>query len=237
VLSSLDFRQRTRLLSLFIHSFEGTSRAIAKKNLTARTLVKSSQDGYIRIWRGWCNGSVLPYHIPCPGSRTFDDLLIYEKYRWARSGLSYGCALTFHLDNKATDGCQCTPCVLQRKRISKQEKGTLFNPKISRKWVTVPCQVFITYTCFYRTYFLLGGWSLFAFVCYRVSLLKVESKIYNPFEILGIKSVRQLSYFTKRKALNIFLPDPARQGHQIPFQKAVQAIVNIQPAHASHFAN
>lgn len=84
---------------------------------------------------------------------------------------------------------------------------------------------------------MLGGWSLFAFVCYRVSLLKVESKIYNPFEILGIKSVRQLSYFTKRKALNIFLLDPARQGHQIPFQKAVEAIVNIQPAHASHFAN
>jgi len=139
---TLTFASGHVLLSLFIHSFKRKQTGNIEKNNTlgARTLVKSSQDGYIRIWRGWCNGSVLPYHIPCPGSRTFDDILIYDKCRWARSDSGYGCVLTlsFPLDNNVTDGCQCTPCVEQRKRISKQEKGTLFNPKISRKWVVVP---------------------------------------------------------------------------------------------------
>ncbi|KAF8164785.1 Sec63 Brl domain-containing protein [Crassisporium funariophilum] len=72
---------------------------------------------------------------------------------------------------KPTEGCQCPPCVEQQKSVGKQERGSLLTPNLSKK-----------------TYFLLGGWSLFAFVCYRVSLLKVENKIYNPFEILGIKS-------------------------------------------------
>lgn len=44
-------------------------------------------------------------------------------------------------------------------------------------------------TICHSSYFLVVGWSLFAFVSYRVSQLKVEYKVYNPFEILGIKSV------------------------------------------------
>ncbi|KJA18200.1 hypothetical protein HYPSUDRAFT_45520 [Hypholoma sublateritium FD-334 SS-4] len=70
-----------------------------------------------------------------------------------------------------TDGCQCTPCVERRKAIVQEEKASLLKLNFSR-----------------RTYFLLGGWSLFALVSYRASQLKVENKVYNPFEILGIKT-------------------------------------------------
>ena len=34
-------------------------------------------------------------------------------------------------------GCQCQPCVEQRKRIEKREKGSLLNPKLSKKCVAV----------------------------------------------------------------------------------------------------
>jgi translocation protein SEC63 len=102
-------------------------------------------------------------------------------------------AKSCHSAKHTTDGCQCTPCVEQRQRIIDQEKGSLLRPKLSRRSV---CYLMIISRCslnmYSRTYFLIGGWSMFAFVCYRVSQLKVENKIYNPFEILGIKTVRPL---------------------------------------------
>ncbi|KAK7051395.1 secretory subunit [Paramarasmius palmivorus] len=68
-------------------------------------------------------------------------------------------------------GCQCQPCVEQRKRIEKREKGSLLNPKLSKK-----------------TIFVLSGWTLLAFLVYKVAGAKYDNKIYDPFEILGIKS-------------------------------------------------
>ncbi|KAF7775868.1 hypothetical protein Agabi119p4_4261 [Agaricus bisporus var. burnettii] len=66
-------------------------------------------------------------------------------------------------------GCQCQACLDQRARIAKREKGTILAFNLSKK-----------------TYFLIAGWTLFAFLCYKVSGAVVENKLYNPFEILGI---------------------------------------------------
>ncbi|ESK87828.1 translocation protein sec63 [Moniliophthora roreri MCA 2997] len=68
-------------------------------------------------------------------------------------------------------GCQCQPCVEQRKRIEKREGGSLLNPKFSKK-----------------TLFVVSGWTLVAYMCYKVAGAKLDNKIYNPFEILGIKT-------------------------------------------------
>ena len=40
-----------------------------------------------------------------------------------------------------------------------------------------------------RTYFLISGWSLFVFLCYKATGIVIENKVYNPFEILGIGAV------------------------------------------------
>lgn len=40
----------------------------------------------------------------------------------------------------------------------------------------------------HRTFFLIGGWAAFAFLTYKVSTTKVENIVYDPFEILGIRT-------------------------------------------------
>ncbi|KAF9268418.1 DnaJ-domain-containing protein [Marasmius fiardii PR-910] len=71
---------------------------------------------------------------------------------------------------KNISGCTCQPCVEQRQRIAKREKPSIFNPKLSKK-----------------TAFVIVGWSVVAYMSYRVVGSKLDSKIYDPFEILGIK--------------------------------------------------
>lgn len=67
------------------------------------------------------------------------------------------------------EGCQCTPCVQQRSRVDKQAKGSLLSPNISAK-----------------SFFLVFGWVALAFISYKASQAKLENKVYNPFDILGI---------------------------------------------------
>lgn len=43
--------------------------------------------------------------------------------------------LTCFSEKQIIDGCQCKPCVEQRQRISKHERGSLLNPKLSKKCV------------------------------------------------------------------------------------------------------
>ncbi|RDB15649.1 Translocation protein sec63 [Hypsizygus marmoreus] len=74
--------------------------------------------------------------------------------------------LSFTPSKKSLDGCQCKPCVEQRKRIR-----SLSKPALSKK-----------------AYFLVFGWSLLGYVCYKVANAKLDNKIYDPFEILGIKT-------------------------------------------------
>lgn len=40
----------------------------------------------------------------------------------------------------------------------------------------------------FRTYFLVAGWSILGYVSYKAATAKIDNKVYNPFEILGIKS-------------------------------------------------
>ncbi|KAF8890379.1 Sec63 Brl domain-containing protein [Infundibulicybe gibba] len=68
-------------------------------------------------------------------------------------------------------GCQCAPCVEQRARVNKREGGSLLNPKLTTK-----------------STFLVVGWSFFVFLCYRAAGAKLDNKVYNPFEILGLSS-------------------------------------------------
>ncbi|KAF8189741.1 Sec63 Brl domain-containing protein [Pholiota molesta] len=117
-----------------------------------------------------------------------------------------------------TDGCQCTPCVEQRQKIIDQEKGSLLRPKLSR-----------------RTYFLIGGWSMFAFVCYRVSQLKVENKIYNPFEILGIKtSTPEKEIKSHFKQLSkLYHPDKVKVTANLTIEAIQERFVEITKAYKS----
>jgi len=83
----------------------------------------------------------------------------------------------------------------------------------------------LVFNCLHRTYLLLAGWSFFAFVSYKVSQLKVENKVYNPFEILGIKTVR----FRTCRVWVYLMPcylEYGRQGHKSPLQKPLTDIVS-----------
>ncbi|CDO70306.1 hypothetical protein BN946_scf184370.g7 [Trametes cinnabarina] len=68
-------------------------------------------------------------------------------------------------------GCQCQQCTAQRERIRKRERGSIFTPKLRR-----------------RTLIIIVGWSVVAFLIYKVKQSAVENKIYDPFEILGIST-------------------------------------------------
>lgn len=46
----------------------------------------------------------------------------------------------------------------------------------------------------FRTVALLVGWTLFGFVAYKVATTEVLNKVYDPFEILGLKSVRHFFF-------------------------------------------
>ena len=41
-----------------------------------------------------------------------------------------------------------------------------------------------------RLAILVGGWSLFALVAFKVAKSKIDTKVYNPFEILDLSMVR-----------------------------------------------
>ncbi|TFK88071.1 DnaJ-domain-containing protein [Polyporus arcularius HHB13444] len=68
-------------------------------------------------------------------------------------------------------GCQCQQCVAQREQIRKRERGSLLTPKLRR-----------------RTVILLIGWSIVAFFLYKISNTENNTKLYDPFEILGIST-------------------------------------------------
>jgi len=85
--------------------------------------------------------------------------------------------------------CECSSCVDKRNRILKREKGTFFRPNITTK--CVPCWSYheLCSDYLYRSFLIISGWVVFSLLAYRVATTKIENKIYDPFEILGIKSV------------------------------------------------
>ncbi|KAF8495211.1 Sec63 Brl domain-containing protein [Russula emetica] len=68
--------------------------------------------------------------------------------------------------------CECSACDEKRKRILKHEKGTFLRPS--------------KFTIKGR--FIILGWVVFSRLAYKVTTTKIDNKIYDPFEILGIKS-------------------------------------------------
>jgi translocation protein SEC63 len=135
--------------------------------------------------------------------------------------------------------CECSACVDKRTRIRNHEKGTIFRTSITKKCAIVTsathCDLI---SC--RSLFITLGWLAFGLLSYKVATTKIENKIYDPFEILGIRTVS--NDFKWRSIaepcyshVNIILADISRsspagyfgKGHQIPLQKALQNIVSL----------
>jgi translocation protein SEC63 len=97
------------------------------------------------------------------------------------------------------------------------------------------------YPC--RSLFIILGWVAFSLLAYKVSTTKIDNKIYDPFEILGIKSVSPkcltsirfwphtpfppnlrcaIQYLTSRSSVEY----PGK-GHQVSLQKTFQNIVSF----------
>lgn len=80
----------------------------------------------------------------------------------------------------------------QRESIRKRERGSLLRPKLRRK-SALQCFtiLLVMLMCEFgnRTVIVLVGWVLVAFLVYRIATTEVENKVYDPFEILGIRSV------------------------------------------------
>ncbi|EIN04311.1 hypothetical protein PUNSTDRAFT_108433 [Punctularia strigosozonata HHB-11173 SS5] len=72
---------------------------------------------------------------------------------------------------RVVTGCQCQPCLEQRERVRKREKGSSFLPNLSAKAI-----------------FLLLGWTVFGLLAWKVANTKLDNKLYDPFEILGIST-------------------------------------------------
>ncbi|TFK35050.1 DnaJ-domain-containing protein [Crucibulum laeve] len=119
---------------------------------------------------------------------------------------------------KTMDGCQCKPCVEQRQRSSKRERGSIFNPKLSKK-----------------TYVLVAGWSLLAFISYKVSNTKLDTKLYDPFEILGIKAdtpEKEIkSHF--KKLSRMYHPDKVKASVNETIESIQDRFVKITKAYKS----
>ncbi|KAF8632412.1 hypothetical protein AX17_004853 [Amanita inopinata Kibby_2008] len=116
------------------------------------------------------------------------------------------------------DGCQCKPCTEGRRWLAKQQGRSLLNPQVSKK-----------------TAFLLFGWALLAFVSYRVTGLTIESKVYDPFEILGIgagtseKDIK--SHF--KKLSRMYHPDKVKATANQTIEMIQEKFVEITKAYKS----
>ncbi|THG98612.1 hypothetical protein EW026_g3617 [Hermanssonia centrifuga] len=112
------------------------------------------------------------------------------------------------------DGCPCQQCVDHRANL---QQGFL-NPKARR-----------------RTIILLVGWTFSAFLAYRVASAKIENKVYNPFEILGISSgttVKDIKSHYKKLSKK-FHPDKVKLGMNDTIEAVQAKFVEITKAYKS----
>ncbi|KAJ2913503.1 hypothetical protein MD484_g6889, partial [Candolleomyces efflorescens] len=119
---------------------------------------------------------------------------------------------------KITHGCDCEACVLQRAQSKKREQGSLLSPKLTKK-----------------TYFVIVGWAVFAIACYRASQLKVTSKVYDPFEILGISSSATEKEIKShyKKLSRAFHPDKVKPTAELTLEAIQDKFVQITKAYKS----
>ncbi|KAF4602544.1 secretory subunit [Pleurotus pulmonarius] len=143
-------------------------------------------------------------------SKSSGELTVLVSIRTRAHGLGAG--------RKVTGGCRCKSCLEQRARISKRERGSLLNPKLSRK-----------------TIFLILGWSLFAYLSFKVGNAKLDNKIYDPFEILGIKrgtTEKEIkSHF--KKLSRKFHPDKVKPSGNETIESIANHFVDLTKAYKS----
>jgi len=115
-------------------------------------------------------------------------------------------------------GCQCQECQDQKARILKLEKGSLLDPLTHKKNILLAV-----------------GWSLFAFVAYKASTSAVESKVYNPFEILGLSSGTTLKDIKShyKKLSRVLHPDKVRLGINETIEAVEARFVEVTKAYKS----
>lgn len=63
------------------------------------------------------------------------------------------------------------------------------------------------------------GWLLFAFLAFRVSNSTFDVKVYNPFEILGLRSVRAQLSFTFQLPLMYYAQSATEKEIKSHFKK------------------
>ncbi|KTW29539.1 uncharacterized protein T551_02155 [Pneumocystis jirovecii RU7] len=91
--------------------------------------------------------------------------------------------------------CSCGSCKEQDKVLREYKKRTIKNPKISKKAV-----------------FVCIGWSLVVYIIYQISEIKVQHKVWDPYEILGISmsaSEKEIRKHYKKLSLKLH-PDKVR---------------------------
>ena len=86
-----------------------------------------------------------------------------------------------------------------------------------------------------RTIFVTVGWALFAFLVTRVSSPASESKLYDPYEILGIVKVcGRAAKLPQANSFSCLLPPGYyREGDQVAVQETLPEIVRL--IYADHF--
>ncbi|KAH6899462.1 translocation protein sec63 [Coprinopsis sp. MPI-PUGE-AT-0042] len=114
-------------------------------------------------------------------------------------------------------GCECDACVQHRAEIKERERS--ISPLTWSK----------------KTYFLIGGWTVFGLLSWKAVGLKSVNKIYDPFEILGITSTTPekdiKSHF--KKLSRQFHPDKVKATAENTLEEIQTKFVEITKAYKS----
>ena len=117
-------------------------------------------------------------------------------------------------NNKNISACQCHHCIARRSWLSSNSRRFKFTK---------------------RSIFLILGWSLLAFLFYKVSTAVVENKVYDPFEILGINtgtSEKEIkSHF--KKLSRMYHPDKVKATANHTIEMIQEKFVQITKAYKS----
>ncbi|KAG5437408.1 hypothetical protein PCANB_000839 [Pneumocystis canis] len=120
-----------------------------------------------------------------------------------------------HKDDLNTS-CYCEACKEQDRIIRECRKRTLKNPRIPKKIILI-----------------FAGWCLVAYILYQISTIKVNHKIWDPYEILGIPMTSTEKEIKKRyKKLSLkFHPDKVRLNKTQTRESAESLYVEITKAY------
>ena len=100
--------------------------------------------------------------------------------------LTLSLSLTPRSEHQTIDSCKCKPCLDQHSRIENRDRGTLL---LHRKCAFyLQLRLAFQFTGDGRTGITAVGWILFLFLAYKTAKAKAEHKVYDPFEVLGLKT-------------------------------------------------